>query len=86
MLIKFLGTHRISEDGHTTRVCEIGKEYDVADSAARDALNKGWAYCTEPEEPDWFENFLESIRPPSREQLERILRPVPTNPATTGEV
>lgn len=33
-----------------------------------------------------FDIFMESVRPPTREQLERILRPVACNPATRGDV
>lgn len=48
MLIKFISTQRISEDGKVVRLCEAGQVYDLADSAACAAMRKGWAYNAEP--------------------------------------
>jgi hypothetical protein len=44
MLVTFLQTSRVSEDGFSTRYCEAGKSYELGDAAARDAINKGRAY------------------------------------------
>lgn len=76
MLITMLGTHRLSEDGVKIIVCEKGKTYDLADTCATHCLNKGWAYTAEPEKyfEDWFEDFKKSIQPPSKEDMERIMR------------
>ncbi len=43
MKITFTQTRRISEDGFAIRLCEAGQSYDVADTAARMAINAGWA-------------------------------------------
>ncbi len=43
MKIKMLETHRVSEDGFVLRLLEAGKVYDVADTAARACVMRGWA-------------------------------------------
>lgn len=75
MLITMLGTHRLSEDGFKIIVCEKGKTYDLADTCATHCLNKCWAYNAEPEKDfdNWFEEFKNSLHPPSKEQMERIM-------------
>lgn len=43
MLVLFSETRRLSEDGFAVKVYEKGHAYDLADNAARRAINKGWA-------------------------------------------
>jgi hypothetical protein len=59
MLVTFLETRRISEDGFTVRRCEQGKTYDLADNAARHAISQGWAVCAE--EPEDMQTVTNKI-------------------------
>ena len=61
-----------------------GKTYDLDDDLANMFMDNGDAYNAEPE--DCYSIWLNSVKPPSHEDLARILRPVPTNPTPAGEV
>lgn len=50
MLITFLETRLISEDGHTVKRFHKGETKEVADAAARAAINNGWAKPIEPQD------------------------------------
>jgi hypothetical protein len=52
MLITMIETRRGSEDGHTVRQFIKGSQYSVADTLARQFLNRGWAYNSEPGEDE----------------------------------
>lgn len=77
MHIFMLDTRRLSETGWDVKPCEKGKVYDLADNAARYALNNGWARpATDEEVADLALAVLRSFRPqPTRGTG-------PTNPAT----
>lgn len=48
MDIRMTQTRRLSEDAFTTKVFNRGQTYyDVADTAARSAIAKGWAVCVD---------------------------------------
>ena len=68
MKITFNSTRRISEDGFTIRLCHEGETYEIADTAARIAINCGWAYKT-VENPNAIKPMsvilFEAFTPPS---------------------
>jgi hypothetical protein len=47
MFIRMSETRRVSEDGFVTRQLAKGETCNVADTAARHAINHGWAVCAE---------------------------------------
>lgn len=92
MIILMKETRRVSEDGFTIRRLLKDVAYDVADTAARYLIRSGYAEeVTEREEavesPHAYvspsELLFQALKPPTREEMEGFLRPVPTNPATT---
>ena len=62
MLIRMSETRRISEDGFVTRQLAKGETCNVADTAARHAINQGWAVCAE--EPADMETLVSQISAP----------------------
>lgn len=91
MLIKMLETRRGSPDGYSVLKYEKGMIYDMPDALAKSFLRAGWCYNVEPDdEPtarwDAADVLYQALKPPTREQLERILRPVATNPATRSDL
>lgn len=44
MLLTFLQTRKICEDGFITITCNKDETYDINDSVARSVINRGWAF------------------------------------------
>lgn len=79
MLIHMLQTRRGSEDGISCRQYHKGEKYEVADSLACHFLKQGWAYNAEDDyvpfnHPDYLNILLAAIKPPTKEQMERICK------------
>lgn len=78
-------TSRVSEDGYSVRRLMKDETYEVADTAARRLIRDGVAEEV-VENPHAYvspsELLYQALKPPTREEMERILRPVSTNPAT----
>lgn len=88
MKIKMLGTHRGSEDGFIVKQYHKDLIYDVADMLARSFIRHGWAVEVVGDEPlvtDWSNPgsmTKEQIGADIARVMERVMRPVATNPQT----